>query len=323
MKDDLFELFKIFVENGYNNKEIVFSDDIYLSNSFYNNLYDLIEVISKYTSYKFLKKVKIKGKKFNDTTTISDYGFKDKTLLIYMSNILEYIKEEVLNKPNVDLIDYYKYLYYIIFSAILHEREHVMQYQLMISPFNQSIEKDILKFVDLFHKNRLTKLSKEKLKQSKMKVSRVNIFNSKKEICKIYNTLYNKHYFLDPMERLAEIRSYTIMKQIFQNKDEYEYYYFLSQFKIISSIITSYDLINETVISPSISFMNKISDAITHENIPFKWYSENQIQCLENILSTLSLKERLLYGLPITYDEYNKQNEIYTFYEKKIGSYIY
>lgn len=112
---------------------------------------------------------------------------------------------------------------------------------------------------------------------------------------------YKQNYYYVPCEREAEIMSYlTLINSLNPIKEKApnlcDYYYA----SYIQRLISGYSY---EELSPTLYFMNNMNYMSEWKN--FDFYSKDDNQLLINLQSGYSLPNRLLYGLPISIDEFD------------------
>lgn len=320
MEEELFKLLEEYIEESKENKKLHVGNKIILSDDFLEKLYKLYAIIARYTNRKYLKGVSVYESGYQTRDDLAVYCFEEKEIKIFHQPILESISN-MLKYSNFSKEMWYKMLYDKIIHSSLHEREHIQQFELMFSFFNQTFEKELLRYTNIFYDDEIINLAKKSLRQEKKKVNDCTMNGKMEELYELVGGIYHECYDMLPIERLAEIRTYEKMMNIYGGHIGYEFFYSISEMSLKKSFLKGYKLSKDIVQSPTIVVLEKISSEVKHDVIPFSWYSDDKKECLDNVLNQFSFEDRLLYGLPITPDEYNNQEKELKKFEKKLGKF--
>lgn len=157
----------------------------------------------------------------------------------------------------------------LITKVLLHELEHVNQEKIKV--INNEIEGQILRLVD-----------------------------------KNYGRETRQTYPYNPMERLAEIKAYDeVLKIIEEIKmlSPYLIRFFKQSYDV--SLISGYGYEKCRLIIPTIKYFE-----LHGKKVPFEWYSANKYKCLSLTKQSFPfVDDRLKYGLPISFKEYDEYNK--------------
>lgn len=248
-------------------------------NSYVNNkscdINKLFNICLKYNKNDYLKKICIKRDKIV-MGPLSYYSVNDKTIWIYINNIINEFNNKVYFEESVDS---YKLFYYTIFHSLLHEVEHSKQIYLLQKGKNDTLEKELLSATML----------------------NINEKDRKKII--IWKEIYSNFYDYMLLERLAEFKSYCFMNNMFKDKKEYIKLKYFSIYKMKETLINGYKIKNNSILSPTITIINKLQNRDFYDTN--NKYNNIKNTQLNAIYSNYDLKTRYLYGLPITTSEYN------------------
>lgn len=234
----------------------------------------------------------------NHYFSLAVYHYLTKNINIFLGSI---------EKENEQLLKQYPYLEETelcllknvsILKAIFHELEHAHQMK-KLELFLDDLETFLLKVS--FRYIRFLQYPEIVERLKKEGFNEIEIYDSVLQSKKKDEALYG----LNPAERLADIAS---INTIFQITKPIQYLYptlsdFLNRtsFDVLSK---GYKLEKNTVLSPSIIYIEKSEYKNQLKEQPF--YDKNNDIMLENVCSNYSLSQRLLYGLPITVEEYQK-----------------
>ena len=188
-----------------------------------------------------------------------------------------------------------------ILQYILHECSHAKQFKNYID--NVPIEKEILEWTIIG--NEIYKDNTSKLLDTLTTTKELydmnfdfDLFDTIRILDKAVET--KKVYELSPAERMAQIRSYIITKELVELSNIYEAKETLYELKKIIERYkrSKYIITNNKIISP----LERYYNLLKRKGIPN----------LDNIIPTLleynlSLDDRLYYGIPITKKEYKKR----------------
>lgn len=226
-----------------------------------------------------------------------------------MQNIKKHLNENIEQKTfnSKTEQDYFNCLFYLI--IILHELEHIKQ------------EKEI-KLISNSLENKLIHLSFGEVETSS------DTTNSYKDhySLNVFQELYRKYYYFCPIERLAIINSYKNARNILSTLNE--------NFPIIDNHIHFHEIFNQInaynpryvnssrfshlhqqIIDQGLSSSNEILLCPTslwlyglnlqNEWSEFDFYNSNYQQKIKDCQERYSIDDRFMYGLPVSYEEYN------------------
>ncbi len=197
---------------------------------------------------------------------VAFYSECDKKITIYSTTLERVLKN--IDKNILTASGFEKKLYQnmLILQVLLHEVEHANQYK--ISYRDNTIESFIIRIANLVNEA-------------------------------------DKLYDFSPTERLAEIKSFkeliTSLKFI---RGKLQKLYELLEMEKLQRLIRGYHYNNpnKEVSSPLIAYFtigNK-----RHLLNSFSWYEDSFLNLSQQVYLDYKLEERLLYGFPITVDEY-------------------
>ena len=220
----------------------------------------------------------------------SRYSFTHNVLYINMDKICPSEFKKTLKE------NYYGMYNLMAVKIITHEFEHALQERIKDSDDN-TIERKILllgdptTFIDINNYD----------------------FTNKIQWLKYYQ-FYSRHYDIAPNERLAIIKSSLKLNSLCQRSfiifSPYYSIFFMDNTSDINYILPhGYKLHGENTISPTLWYLNKL----TKEN---RSIIKKDLSLMDfNIPS----EDRLLYGLPLTKDEFNNINNVKKSLIKKYG----
>ena len=117
-----------------------------------------------------------------------------------------------------------------------------------------------------------------------------------------YKKIYNQYYRVNPIERLADINSYSTLINVlrkFEDDTINLYKYELIQFREV--LLRGYEL-RDIFLCPTRKYLKGINQSQAWTN--FEFYNPNYLKLVANVKRMYSLPVRLKYGLPITIDEH-------------------
>lgn len=259
MEEDLYKLFNSYINNLDSNI----------------NITELLSICLKYSRNYYLRKISIQKKEIL-MGPLSSYSVNDKTILVYINNIISQFNNKVYCDSSVDT---YELFYYTIFHSLLHEIEHSKQTYLLQKGKTNTLEKELLSATML----------------------NINEKSIKKVI--IWKEIYSNFYDYMLLERLADYKAYRIMNNVFKGKDEYVKLKYFSLYKMKETLHNGYRLRDNNILSPTITVINKLQNRNFYSsNDKYSNLTNNQ---LYSIFNSYDLKTRYMYGLPITTCEYN------------------
>lgn len=221
---------------------------------------------------------------------VASYGPFSRTISVYQKSMNRGI-EKVNKKGNFS--SQFEKIFYInmlIVQIMLHELEHANQKKTIDN--EKSLESDILKF-SLSEKNIRLGM---RLIDMGYSVEEVAIYT----VVKSSNSPFprNFSYFLDPQERLAEIKSYQLLLQAIEPiKDGITDAFSKEEYKFLKRLMSGYDRKLCPLFNYAIATDNRESLKT------FPWWDRNYRLTTENVKKFYSLEDRLKYGLPIDLKE--------------------
>jgi len=204
--------------------------------------------------------------KQRESKKLASYSIETKEITIY-SNTIELMLNNIEKKIKID--NYFEIELYknlSILQIVLHEIEHANQQKIMYKENN--LEAFILRLSNYYDNNSLL-------------------------------------YEYSPAERLAEIKSFEeliLLINLIKNK-VHQLFPALETEKN-HRLLRGYHYQNNNIDSPLITYFclsNK-----EHILKAFEWYNDDYNDRLKQVCSLYHLKERLIYGFPITMEEYLK-----------------
>lgn len=129
--------------------------------------------------------------------------------------------------------------------------------------------------------------------------------------------LYKKYYEYNPVERLAEIRSYEMVANVFISmKDKVPNVYNFEYMNYVKKLLLGYKYHDNLVFSPTVAYINAIANEDKLEHGELYEQMLNKISLLE--LKEQSLISRLSLGLPVSNEEHNKVKRVLSLHRKTI-----
>lgn len=115
-------------------------------------------------------------------------------------------------------------------------------------------------------------------------------------------------YEVNPIERLAEIRSYdTLANSLNPLSGELPNLYDYMYFNYLNSLISGYEYDGNQLIAPTVAYINGMN--FTNEWPRFTFYDSEPKTMVMKLNQKHTLMERLSLGLPISFEEHEKVNK--------------
>ena len=252
---------------------------------------------------KYFKDLKAVDRRISEDDTVvelASYNPVTKIITIYAEAISRLLTEN-------DYFDYYLQDIESIFNknlkvaqVVLHELEHVEQCKIIDE--KKDIESDILR----------VSMRSNIVLSDDGKLAR-NLFNQGIEVEQIIKYVqesqkrYRKGYEYAPEERLAEIKSYRKIINIIKPLEQYiPKINKIEECKYLSNLLRGYEE-EYNLLAPTIGYFNYCGHSSSLEN--FAWYLDDYMKCLEKSKEQYELLDRLKYGLPIEWNEYEHVKE--------------
>lgn len=126
--------------------------------------------------------------------------------------------------------------------------------------------------------------------------------------------LKKKYYDKTPTERLANINAYNTLSAVLIPISEkvprlcsYEYCNYMK------SLLHGYEIVDNILINPTFTYVNGMGYQRDWQN--FSFFDVDPQSMSDKLFSQHTLIERLSFGLPITYDEYDSVSKVLTKYD--------
>lgn len=223
---------------------------------------------------------------------LAEYRPSRKLIRIYFEAMERMLEEQDRYQVLFNGIEQIFYKNVLITQIILHELEHANQRKIIEK--ENTLESKVLKIsVTNLDINFLNKLLSQgfTLEQLTYYIQREK-------------QLREEHYLLLPDERLAEIKSHQeIVKALKPIKEYTPNLIEFEQTNVFENLLRGYFYNLGAIASPTLEY-GKISRKFNRLK-KFPWYDENDQECLRKAKESLSLKERLNYGLPIDTNEFD------------------
>lgn len=263
------EILRMLYDRSVNKKIFDSKDLMIIYQIFVNNYYGIT---------KYLKNILIE----NNGNVDAFYSGSRRQIVINMDMVIEGLEEEI---EKLSLKDNQIYFYYNIQLLLImfHELQHVRQ-------IYKAQNNGILGTLMFYGKTLGTPPSEE---------------NETGEYKRMVTNLYNRTYEYNPCEREAYIESARTVKSIigrvaFIDVNILDY---LNHLELKSSL-KGYIKVCDIVSCPSEIYFSMIGNELIWKNLPF--YSDKNKKIVKNTKKIFTLQERLTYGLPIDYKEYEK-----------------
>ena len=247
--------------------------------------------VDYYNLGKFVKKVVFMEENPQNKKSYAGYSYNDRCVVLFTGKLADMIleREDYIPRKQLLLCKNIR-----VTQSILHEIEHAKQAKIMED--RKDDESEILKVTGT---SRSQEIIKDRLKSLGVGSNTIKIIlNDKLKICADY-------YNFAPHERLAEINSNEKILEIINPMKNYipEIYDRIT-FGVTSNRIRGYKY-NNSLISPTIFFLKKQNEEALLKR--FEWYDENHNIALEKSKRIYNLEKRIKLGLPISEDEYAKE----------------
>ena len=263
------EILRMLYDRSVNKKIFDSKDLMIIYQIFVNNYYGIT---------KYLKNILIE----NNGNVDAFYSGSRRQIVINMDMVIEGLEEEI---EKLSLKDNQIYFYYNIQLLLImfHELQHVRQ-------IYKAQNSGILGTLMFYGKTLGTPPSEG---------------NETGEYKRMETNLYNRTYEYNPCEREAYIESARTVKSIigrvaFIDVNILDY---LNHLELKSSL-KGYIKVCDIVSCPSEIYFSMIGNELIWKNLPF--YSDKNKKIVKNTKKIFTLQERLTYGLPIDYKEYEK-----------------
>jgi hypothetical protein len=205
-------------------------------------------------------------------------------------------RNKIIQTLNANELFFYKNT--AITQIILHELEHVYQNK-KIFIGEEDLETKLLK-VGNYHFAYITSLRQEML-SSKDEVLKEQLLSKINE----RRRLYSQYYIYNHCERMAQINSYkVIMNAISPIEGLIPSVVKNTSTCVRQQLSDGFEINFKRVCAPTIVYMQALGYQWELEN--FYFYNRNKRKLLKNISELHSLDDRLLFGLPISKEEFYK-----------------
>lgn len=223
---------------------------------------------------------------------LAEYRPSRKLIKIYSEAMERMLEEQDRYQVLFNGIEQIFYKNVLITQIILHELEHANQRKIIEK--ENTLESKVLKIsVTNLDTNFLNKLLSQgfTLEQLTYYIQREK-------------QLREEHYLLLPDERFAKTKSHQeIVKALKPIKEYTPNLIEFEQTNVFENLLRGYFYNLGAIASPTLEY-GKISRKFNRLK-KFLWYDENDQECLRKAKESLSLKERLNYGLPIDTNEFD------------------
>lgn len=268
----------------------------------YEEIFDFLFVLNK---NKYFKKLVVLPN-IPSSGAFGDFSVSEQAIYIYVEAISRKLENDLSNSHDRKFV--ISLIYNELLRCILHEIEHSKQYTLRDSLLKKSLEKNLMEY-SLVNDN-YEELAYILLKQE----GRIpNITNMQEKIwllSVLWKDFYINNYLVIPAERLAEIKTYSSLENMYKVNQKYDFLGKFANLCKIKSMIEGYKLEGNLVLAPTTIFIDKFDKTIFGGSIPFDWYSDNPVKCLDNVSKIYDFKKRLYFGLPVTLDEYKHAESV-------------
>lgn len=249
---------------------------------------------------RFVKKVDIQyrlEKYIDSKLTLANYGRYNHKISIGIADLQAYaiISEKEIDNQLDSSLEKLLYINFKIIEVICHELEHAMQFKIKHSTTQDS-------------EAILTRICYSICSPKNIPILLMKGY-SLSQINDYFTNGYIEKYAIDPLERMAEIKTLRFMKEIIEPiKVNVPNLYKLKLDDIVSEYIKGYTQTSSTIISPTWQYLYKTN----HQDDlnKFSFYNQNNEILHQNLFEQHNLTERLIYGFPITVDEYKKVRKL-------------
>lgn len=191
-------------------------------------------------------------------------------------------------------LEQYQYINSVITQIILHELEHANQKKIIQTSHNMEARILLYSYTPSIEEN--------------IKIGEIDNFirENKEYIEYLIQKLQKKideFYIYAPQERLAEIRSHQQLIDILNSLERSPNR--VIKFLYVGKIDSMFRGYEDGIISPTIHYLRGIGNGDILEF--FNWYDPDEAKAVLKSKQNYSLEERLIYGLPITNEERDKE----------------
>lgn len=241
---------------------------------------------------------------------LANYDVISRVMKVNISSVKKYLANFV-NRYG-DRFSYFEQLFLgntVTTCAILHEMEHCEQNKKYHYP-TKNTESVLIEMG--FRASYLS----EKLKKSYIEL--INKGYTPKQLATVVSNeidLRRKYYDYSPVERLADIRSYNMLSAVLAPiNDEVPNLYDYYCFNYMNKLISGYEKKNNILIYPVYTYMKGMGYERDWQK--FNFHDIDPQVMSDKLFSQHSLIERLSFGLPVTFDEYDSVSKVLTKYKR-------
>lgn len=238
----------------------------------------------------------------NNKIQLASYNIVDRFMAFNVATIREYL--EIYGRNYSSYFSDVEQMFYnnlLISHIILHELEHADQNKKYNSAIHNT-ENTLIRIA--FRGSYLFKdplVCFKELTNMGYTLSQIDI------MLKQRRNLYKEYYNYNPTERLADIKSYnTLAKSLSHLKKQMPNLYEYEYINYMKSLISGYDL--DTLQAPTITYVGALG--FPNDWSKFHFYDEDPQIMMDQIFDQHSFIERLAFGLPVTYGEYDKAQKV-------------
>lgn len=280
------KILEIIFDYSYNNKLLTEE----------NGIEKIVEIAVGYNNLSsYVKEVTVQenSSKIYDDKFIRTATYNNKKIQFYIDGLNKYVNKMSRIYLLYTSNDIMLYRNLIITRTILHELEHSNQKKIIDN--EQNLESDILKLQSEF--------TWEFIYDELLKSNCLPNETTQKLAQKIFIKVYQDVYFLDPAERLANIKASKIILQILSLLDyNNDILIKLLEDSFKNYLLRGYEELDGKIVPPTPEYFRLIGKK--EKLNKFLWYNEEHAKCLKLTKEKYSLDKRLLYGLPITDKEF-------------------
>ena len=273
-----------------------------IGNECYVSEEELTSLVMAIVDYKdlhdYIKNFKLEYyyQKDDDKVSVAKYVASKKAIYMYINGVTELYQRLSQFRLPLNVYERNIYNYLVLIQILLHEIEHANQSKIMNT--SSDIESTILKYsTGLIDRDIFRKLLSEGY-SLKGALNYTNLLKFNRDIN------YENNYNNAPHERIADIKAWEEVQDITGIiKEDVPYLHDFVKYIKYQKMFSGYEQKDGEVISPTIEYL--IQSGYQEQMDRFDWYNENYNICLNNVMDDYILKERMLYGLPISMEEYN------------------
>ena len=261
----------------------------------YNNLHDYVRFLN-------FSDEKINDKN-HDMIRVAEYNLIDRFVNVNINGVNQYL--EMYTKYYGKHLNDVEKLFFgsnLIVQILLHELEHASQNKV----YNSSKDTTDANLIRIGFSNAYIYKNSTQLIQK--------LENKGYNSSQIYSylqeqlQLYKKYYKYNPTERMAQIKSYNMMNEIFEPiYDSVPNICLYNSCCMLENSILGYAQDKNRLVSPTEIYINGMGYQDAWEK--FDFYNSDTGIMDNNVLKSIPNSSRFLYGLPVTMSEYQERQK--------------